>query len=161
MQPGDVVSGRFRIDQHGASGGMGSIYRATDQQTGEVVALKLLHAGVPDGALRFAREAAALARMSHPSVVRYIAHGTAANVSFVAMEWLEGEDLARRLRRSGLTLAETVLLGQRVALALGHAHALGIVHRDVKPANLFFRDGDLARLCVVDFGGRLAQLVPT
>ncbi|HEX7601372.1 MAG TPA: serine/threonine-protein kinase [Polyangiaceae bacterium] len=156
MEPGDVVSGRFRIDRRAGSGGMGSVYRATDHVTGEAVALKLLHPGVPDGALRFAREAAALARMSHPSVVRYVAHGTTANIPFVAMEWLEGEDLTRRLRRQGLTLAETVELGRRVAEALGHAHALGIVHRDVKPANLFFRDGDLARLCVLDFG--LARL---
>ena len=156
MQAGEVVSGRFRIDQRAGSGGMGSVYRATDQHTGETVALKLLHPGVPDGELRFAREAAALARMSHPSVVRYIAHGTSGKTPFVAMEWLEGEDLGKRLRRQGLTLAETVALGRRVAEALGHAHALGIVHRDVKPANLFFRDADLTKLCVVDFG--LARL---
>ena len=78
---------------------MGSVYRAIDELTGDAVALKLLHAGVPDGELRFAREAAALARMSHPSVVRYVAHGMAESGPFVAMEWLEGEDLARRLRR--------------------------------------------------------------
>ena len=135
---------------------MGSVYRAMDELTGEAVALKVLHSGVHDGELRFAREAAALARMSHPSVVRYIAHGTSESGPFVAMEWLEGEDLAKRLRRQGLTVAETVELGCRVADALGHAHALGIVHRDVKPANLFFRGGELAQLCVVDFG--LARL---
>src|SRR5207302_1047317 len=67
-------------------------------------------------------------------------------------EWLEGEDLKQRLARTGLTAAESVALATRVAEALGAAHARGIVHRDVKPSNLYLPDGDLARVKVLDFG---------
>src|SRR5262249_20762656 len=89
----------------------------------------------------------------HPSIVRYVSHGvTDEGRQFLAMEWLEGEDLADRLQRGPLDPADAVTLGRRAAEALAIAHARGVVHRDVKPSNLFLVAGDVARVKVLDFG---------
>src|SRR6185503_8139054 len=102
---------------------MGEVYRARDQISGDWVALKILHAHSPVHAERFTREAQLLAELSHPGIVRYVAHGTSgASRPFIAMEWLEGKTLAERLAHEGVTVAETVALGRRVAQALAEAH---------------------------------------
>jgi tetratricopeptide (TPR) repeat protein len=130
---------------------MGTVYRAKDEQTGSYVALKTLRDDVPDGPERFSREVSALARMSHPSIVRYVAHGD--EPQFVAMEWLDGVDLAKVLREQKvLPIGEAIDLAARIADAAEHAHALGIVHRDIKPSNIFFENGETDRARVVDFG---------
>jgi len=91
--------------------------------------------------------------LAHEHVVRYIASGlTPDGDPWFAMEWLEGIDLHARLRRGPLSLDETMALGKRVASALGHAHAGGIVHRDVKPHNIYLVGGDVTRVKVLDFG---------
>src|SRR5262249_49662727 len=91
--------------------------------------------------------------LRHAGIVRYVAHGeTPDGELFLAMEWLEGEDLASRLRRMPLTTDETVALGKRVAEALAIAHARGVVHRDLKPSNLFLVDNDVERVTILDFG---------
>ncbi len=132
---------------------MGSIYRARDAQTGELVALKVLHEQMAIHAERFEREALALRSLDHPGIVRYVTHGALpSGATYVAMEWVEGETLSARLRRGPLAVAEVVRLGQRLADALGHAHARGIVHRDVKPSNVLLEDGDVDRPRLVDFG---------
>jgi serine/threonine protein kinase len=130
---------------------MGHVYRARDIQTGEPVALKILAHG---GTERFLREGRVLAELSHPHIVRYLAHGTTeTDEPYLAMEWLEGEDLARRLGRAGaLPLADAVVLGRAVCLALAAAHARGVVHRDIKPSNLFLVDGAPSQVRVLDFG---------
>jgi tetratricopeptide (TPR) repeat protein len=145
---GKLVAGRFRVERRVGSGGMGTVYFATDELSKTSVALKVLHAGVPEGESRFTREVSALARMSHPGIVRYVAHGDA----WVAMEWLEGEDLAHRLRMGPLPVDEAVDLVARLADALEYAHTLGIVHRDIKPSNLVFEKGEASRVRIVDFG---------
>jgi tetratricopeptide (TPR) repeat protein len=145
---GEVVSGRFRVEERVGSGGMGTVYRATDEVTHSSVAFKVLNDGVLEGLARFGREIAALSRVSHPSIVRYIAHGP----NWVAMEWVEGEDLARRLFRGPLAVGEAIDLVAHLADALEHVHALGIVHRDIKPGNILFEGGDIARARIVDFG---------
>jgi serine/threonine protein kinase len=90
---------------------------------------------------RFAREALVLSELRPPAIVRYLAHGaTDAGTRYLVMEWLDGEDLAARLARTGLTVAETLTLIRRVADALGSAHARGVVPRDLKPSNLFLPD---------------------
>ncbi len=150
MELGALVSGRFRIEREVGSGGMGTVFRARDELSGTHVAVKALHQNVPEGTNRFSREIAALARMSHPSIVRYVAHGDAP--PFVAMEWLEGEDLAQRLRSGPLPVHEAIEIAARTAEAIDHAHTLGIVHRDLKPSNLFFEHGEVSGLRVVDFG---------
>jgi hypothetical protein len=133
---------------------MGSVYRASDSHTRQQVALKLLHAVTsPDVAYRFNREAVLLAELRHPAIVSYIAHGVSdGGQPFLAMEWLEGEDLAHRLSRGPLELHECLTLLRRTAEALATAHQQGIVHRDIKPSNLFLRSGRLEDVVVLDFG---------
>lgn len=139
---------------------MGSVYRALDHATGDSVALKVLAHAEAGGAARFAREAKLLSELSHPGIVRYIDHQTGAGAHrYIAMEWLEGEDLAARLTRGGLTVPETLSVGLRVAEALGAAHKIGAAHRDVKPSNIFLPGGKLEQAKVLDFG--IAQLSGT
>ncbi len=85
--------------------------------------------------------------------MRHVAHGLLADgTPFLVMAWVEGETLEQRLARAGLTIAEAIALGRRLADALAHAHAHGVVHRDVKPGNLILRDRELEGIAVVDFG---------
>ena len=162
MKPGDTVADRFLIEHLAGSGGMGAVYRALDHHTGEAVALKVMWGHGLEHAERFTREAQALAELRHPGIVRYIAHGsTASGEPYLALEWLEGESLGDRLRRRGLTIAESVTLGIRVAEALGDAHRRGIVHRDLKPSNLHLVDKTIDRVKIIDFGiARLAGMAP-
>src|SRR4029078_8922776 len=103
MQRGDVIGDPFEIDEHVASGGMGRVFRARDLRSGEIVAVKVLIGDLRVFGARFDREGQTLARLSHPGIVRYVAHGIAASgQAYLAMEWLEGEDLASRLSRGRL-----------------------------------------------------------
>src|SRR5689334_9022775 len=112
MQPGDIVAGRFEVERLADSGAMATIYRARDLQTGQPVALKVVGRATLEDAERFKREAEVLACIDHPAVVAYVAHGrTRDDARYLAMEWLEGENLAQRLKRQGLTIAEAVTLG--------------------------------------------------
>ncbi|HWO26549.1 MAG TPA: protein kinase [Kofleriaceae bacterium] len=153
MQRGHLLGERFEIDQRVASGGMGQVFRARDMWSGGLVAVKMLH-GEPDTNLtRFAHERRALAELSHPGIVRYIAHGlTASGEPYLAMEWLDGEDLAARLAGGKLSIEDSLALAARVAEALAAAHARDIVHRDLKPGNIFLEGGRVARVKVLDFG---------
>ena len=152
--PGDVVDDRFELLRVAGSGGMGVVFRALDRLTGEQVAVKMMLDAHGAHGARFLREAEVLADLRrHPALVRYVAHGrSAAGEPYLAMEWLEGEDLAGKLARRALTVAETLALGARVAEALAAVHARGVVHRDLKPSNLFLVDGDVERVKVLDFG---------
>ncbi len=131
---------------------MSVVYQATDLSTGGDVAFKVLREVEGLDPERFTREAQVLAELSHPAIVRHIAHGSLDGRAWLAMEWLTGEDLYDRLERQGLTVAEGVAVARRVCEALGAAHARGIVHRDIKPPNVFLPDGDVARARVLDFG---------
>ena len=143
----------FHLLERAGGGAMGSIYRAKQLSSGRIVALKFLRHGIPDGEERFAREATILSGLAHDHVVRYVAHGrTAEDVAYVAMEWVEGEDLARRLKGKVLDVAATIELTRRLASALGHVHLAGVVHRDVKPANILLVGGDETTPMLVDFG---------
>ena len=150
MRPGHVIAGRFEVERFAGAGAMGLVYRARDAQTGDPVALKILAHG---GTERFVREARVLAELRHPHIVRYVAHGaTETDEPYLAMEWLEGEDLARRLRRGALGLREAVAMMGFVCFALAEAHSRGVVHRDLKPSNLFLVGGDATQVKVLDFG---------
>lgn len=156
LTPGSLFGNRFDIDRMVARGGMGVIYRAHDRYTGQPVALKLLlSAEAPEAAAaeRFICEAQLLAQLRHPHVVSYVAHGqTPEGQLFLATGWLDGEDLASRLATLGLTLAESLLCIRTAAAGLQAAHERGIIHRDVKPGNLFLRDGRVESTTVLDFG---------
>ena len=147
------MADRFELEQLAGSGGMGAVYRARERFSGRPVALKILRPGPAEHEQRFAREALLLAELRHPAIVRYVAHGvTGEGQHFLAMEWLEGEDLEHRLRRGQLSLSDAVALGRRAAAGLAEAHARGVVHRDIKPGNLFLVGGDAASVKILDFG---------
>ncbi|MFT3768944.1 MAG: protein kinase [Minicystis sp.] len=150
----EIGGGRFAIERFVRAGGMGAVYRAEDRETGAAVALKVLRgAAPPEDEARFEREALVLAGLTHPGIVRHVAHGvTAEGTPYLAMEWIEGEDLAERLRRGPLAVDEATALGLGVARALGAAHARGVVHRDLKPSNILLGGGSCAEVKIVDFG---------
>lgn len=140
---------------------MGAVYRALDRQTGAIAALKVVHEDETptDHHERLVREARLLAELQHPAIVRYLAFGaTDKGWPFLAMEWLEGEDLAVRLHADGVDPSESIAIAIRVAQALGAAHERGIVHRDIKPSNIYLVGGDPTRVKVLDFGVARFQL---
>src|SRR5688572_25382976 len=94
---GTALDGRFVLAERVAGGGMGVVYRARDERTGETIAIKFIQHG--EAAERFAREVKVLAALEHPGIVRYIAHGEVGGVAYLAMEWVDGGTLAERLAR--------------------------------------------------------------
>lgn len=146
--------GQYRIVECVGEGGMGAVYRATDEMLDREVAIKLMRpelAHRADLAERFRSEAVILARLDHPNIARL--HGLAREGDqwFMVMEFVPGETLLRRLERGGrIHWTDAIRTMAQLLDALEYAHALGVVHRDVKPANLILRpDG---RLKVTDFG---------
>jgi tetratricopeptide (TPR) repeat protein len=151
MRLGDRVGGRFELRERAGLGGMGEIFQALDTVTGRLVALKILREASDRD--RFEREARALTELDHPAIVRLVAHGlTPDGQAYLAMEWLEGEDLSALLRRRRLGLHEALTLARQVAGALGEAHARGMIHRDIKPSNLFLEHGEVSQVRLLDFG---------
>ncbi|MDI3282151.1 serine/threonine-protein kinase [Polyangium sp. 15x6] len=155
LSAGELVAGRFEVERLVARGGMGTVYRAIDRSEGAEVALKLiaLPTDDKDTLSRFEREAAMLARVKHPRVVRYVARGRFdAGHAYLVMQWLDGEDLHSVLQRGPLATEDTLAVLACAAEALAAVHAEGIVHRDVKPANLLLRGGASADVVLLDFG---------
>ena len=166
MRLGALLGDRFEIEQQVGTGGMGQVFRGHDRGSGEAVAVKLISDGREHHSARFAREVEMLSELSHPGIVRYIAHGELPTGElFLIMEWLDGEDLENRLARAPMKMGDAVKLTTRVAEALGVAHARGIVHRDLKPSNLFLPGGRVDQVKVLDFGialrGTRPQLTQT
>ena len=147
-----LIAGRFRLQDVVASGGMGEVYRARDVVSHLQVCVKLLRAGEDREGERFVQEATILSALKHPAIVRYLAHGTVGGDRYLVMEWLEGEDLACRLEREPASLVETVILLKQASEALAYAHAHEVIHRDIKPHNLFLLDRQISQLKVLDFG---------
>jgi len=145
--------GPFEIVSPLGAGGMGEVWRATDGRLQRDVALKMLPADAlaqPDRVARFEREARLLAALSHPAIATLFGVETIDGQTVLVMELAEGEDLARRLRRGPVPLPEAVSIARQVAEALEAAHEKGIVHRDVKPANIMITHTDEVKL--MDFG---------
>ena len=153
MNPGTTVADRFVLVSEAGSGGMGTVYRAVDRVGGAAVAVKLLRGHQAADVERFEREAAVLAELRHPGIVRYVAHGVSrSGERYLAMEWLDGEDLAARLARQRLSVSESLRVMRRAVGALSFAHDRDLVHRDIKPSNIFIVGGDVDRIKLVDFG---------
>ena len=108
MTAGEQLDNRFELEQPIGTGGMSTVFRARDSISGDTVAVKIISDGQGHLAERFAREVNVLAALSHPGIVRYIAHGvTPSGTLFLAMEWVDGEVLKTRLERGPLTLGES------------------------------------------------------
>jgi tetratricopeptide (TPR) repeat protein len=132
---------------------MGTVFRAIDLISGAQVAVKILNGRELRDRRRFEQEAAILATLAHPAIVRYLAHGVDEEGDpFLAMEWLDGEDLAARLARANVSMPDALFIIRRAAEGLGYAHGRGIIHRDVKPENLFLPGKEIEGLKVLDFG---------
>ena len=149
---GTLVADRFVIEAPLGSGGMGAVYRALDHQSGAQVAVKVLHEVKSGHASRFLREARTLAQLGHPGIVVYVAHGVTNGRPYLAMEWVRGVDLSCHLAAHRLGLREAVVVVSNIAAAIGAAHQLGVVHRDLKPTNVMLPVGDDLAVKVLDFG---------
>ena len=161
ISPGVTLGGRYRLDERIAGGGMGDVWRGTDEVLGRTVAVKILLPALldePGFAERFRGEARTMATINHPGVVDVYDYGSDQQLAFLVMEYVEGDALSRTLSRVGrLTPARTMALVAQAADALQAAHANGIVHRDVKPGNLLVRPN--GTLVLTDFGIARSALV--
>jgi hypothetical protein len=154
-----VLSGRYRLDERVATGGMGDVWRGTDLVLGRQVAVKVLLPALvsdPDFIARFRAEARIMAALRNPGIVQVYDCGEddlpdGSRADYLVMEFVAGEPLSRRIEAAGqLGVAETMSIVAQVAQALHAAHIGGIVHRDVKPSNLLVQaDGTVV---LVDFG---------
>src|SRR5439155_19319284 len=154
LATGLVLGGRYRLQERIASGGMGTVWAAEDETLHRRVAVKVLNEGLSADERfteRFRREARAAAGLSHPAIAGGYDYGEEDGRPYIVMELIDGDTLADRVQRIGaLDPEETVRIGAAVADALAFAHAQGIVHRDVKPANIMFDRSNAVR--VLDFG---------
>jgi eukaryotic-like serine/threonine-protein kinase len=152
--PETLLAGRYRLRDRVGGGGMGEVWRATDQVLGRTVAVKLMHPGLvaePGFAERFRAEARTLATIRHGGVVTIHDYHGDDTGAFLVMEYIDGESLATLLRREGrLDPAATMAMIAEAAEALRAAHDRGVVHRDIKPANLLV--GSDGSLVLTDFG---------
>jgi formylglycine-generating enzyme required for sulfatase activity/tRNA A-37 threonylcarbamoyl transferase component Bud32 len=158
LSPGDRV-GDWVLEDRLGEGGMGAVYRVHSVMSDRVLAaLKILKPSADaEARTRFVREAEALSTLSHPAIVRVMAVGEdpARDLPYMAMELAHGDTLKARLQRGPLSLAEALSAFAPLASALEHAHAAGIFHRDVKPANIILVPGGGVKL--VDFGIAIGQ----
>ena len=154
-----LLGGRYRLEELIGRGGMASVWRATDTVLERTVAIKRLHARLhddPELAERFRREGHAVARLSHPNLVRLLDQGQEGDEPFLVFELVEGRDLKTMIRREGrLPVGEATSICGQVARALAAAHAAGVVHRDIKSHNVLVTPEGEAKL--TDFG--IARIV--
>jgi serine/threonine protein kinase len=145
--------GLYKIQSSLGAGGMGEVYRASDTKLGRDVALKVLPAEMArdsERLLRFRREAKTLAQLDHPNIVTIYSVEECEGVHFLTMQLIEGLPLDEVISQGGLPVDQIVEIAQALAEALAAAHEKGIVHRDMKPANVMI--SDRGRVKVLDFG---------
>jgi serine/threonine protein kinase len=157
MRPGARLNNVYEIERLVAQGGMGEVYRGFNIQTGDPVAIKMIRPEFSDDSEildLFRREASILHSFTHDAIVRYFVFSVDPQLqrAYLAMEFVEGPSLKKRLGSGPLTLAEVRILQKRVASALEAAHEHGVVHRDISPDNLIMPDGDVRSAKVIDFG---------
>jgi eukaryotic-like serine/threonine-protein kinase len=155
-EPGQLLSGKYQLIRLLGQGGMGSVWHAHHLTLNAPVALKFIESEELDGAAlqRFLGEARMVAALRSPHVVQILDYGVDDQTPHFAMELLEGETLATRLKRQGpLGFQQTLRVVQHVARAIARAHDAGVIHRDLKPANVFIVSNDDDELIkVLDFG---------
>ena len=147
-----ALAQRYDVLREIGRGGMATVYLATERRHGRQVAVKVMHPELAAsvGAERFEREIRIAAGLTHPNSLAMHDSGEAGGMLFYAMPYIEGESLRQRLERThDLPIDAAIAIARGVADALGHAHALGFIHRDVKPENILLA-GDHPLLA--DFG---------
>jgi serine/threonine-protein kinase len=152
-QKGARIAGHYEILGLVGQGSSGTVHKARDLRLPRFVALKFLAPDLldePEARLRFAREAHAIAALSHANIAVIYDIGESGGVPYIVLEWLGGGSLASRIHNRRLSLAEILLYARQLAAGLGHAHSQGVVHRDLKPGNALFSDAGVLKL--VDFG---------
>jgi len=152
-QPGELIDGRYRLEQKLGKGGMGAVFRALDVDSGKQVALKLLapeHACEPEFVARFEREARTTGALDHPVIVPVFAVGRHRAQHYLVMSLLDGETLEQRLARGKLARDELLPILRPLVQGLSYLHARKLVHRDVKPGNVML--GANGAVTLLDFG---------
>jgi serine/threonine protein kinase len=151
---GDVLAGRYELEELVGAGGMSSVFRAHDRVLERTVALKVLHqrlTGEDEYVERFRREARMVAGLSHQNIVTVIDRDENDGIPFIVFEFIPGENLKQLVQRAGaLPVDQTLAIAIQVARGLAFAHANGFVHRDVKPQNVLLNGDGQAK--VTDFG---------
>lgn len=150
LETGALVAGRYEVEAVLGQGSAGVVLRCRDRQLDRLVAVKLVDGGVLGGVDRFLDEARALGALQHPNVVALYDHGVEDGRPYMALEWVTGGSLREQLGVRGFPLEEATRLCAQVLAALEAAHALGILHRDVKPENVLVSARGDAKLA--DFG---------
>jgi serine/threonine-protein kinase len=151
---GELVAGRYELEELVGTGGMSSVYRAHDRLLERHVALKILHESHladADTIERFRREARAVAQLSHPNIVTVIDRGEDDGRQFIVFEYIAGENLKQVVERTGpLPVRQVLELSIQIGRGLAFAHSAGLIHRDVKPQNVLLNGDGEAK--VTDFG---------
>jgi serine/threonine protein kinase len=148
-----VLIGPYVLEAKVGSGSMGEVFKAHHVVTNETVALKVLKHNRDCEIRRFEREAKMLSQLANRHLVQYSAHGISSEgMHYLAMEWLDGEDLHETLSRGPLSLRDSFAVALGIARGLSDAHEAGLVHRDIKPSNIFLVDGDPDQVKILDFG---------
>jgi WD40 repeat protein/serine/threonine protein kinase len=165
----DLLLGSYVLLERLGDGGMGQVFKARNWKLGKIVAIKIIRRDRRDRldpalVRRFRREIQAAAQLAHPNVVLAYDAGQVGDTHFIAMEYVEGVDLTRQVRRTGpLSVRDACEYVRQAALGLQHAHERGLIHRDIKPSNLLLanasRDSAAAVIKIVDMG--LARVQPT
>ena len=154
LREGMVFAGRYEIQAIIGRGGMGTVYRARDRHLEEIVALKLiLPQLVPMGGIleRFKHEIRLARQLSHPNIIKVYDLGQHDDVTYLSMEHLEGADLRQLIQEQGpLPVERAVEIGKQICAGLAFAHESGVIHRDIKPHNIFLTKR--GRVKLVDFG---------
>jgi len=153
LVPGAVIADRYEIVRELGIGGMGRIYQALDRDLDETVALKVLRTGDAEARNeeRFVSEIKMTRRITHPNVVKVFDLGTWREMKYITMEYIDGVNLEQWVRlRSAIDINEGVRLAIDIANGLASAHALGIIHRDIKPQNILLKDASIPK--ILDFG---------